>query len=379
MSQSIVINGVTYSQPDQGTYPPWGDVQAAIIVALAQTTLQRTGGSFTLTAETDFGATYGLKAVYFKGAGTAAGAGTLRLARGSSIRWRNEGNTDDLTLGVSAENELEYEGALVLVTPAPVANLEPLTNSRAVITTGGGLLSTGSTTATEIGYVNGVTSAIQTQINAKLTNPMTTNGDLVAQAAGVPARIPVGGNGLVLTVVSGAPAWAAVAGTGDVVGPSSAVDGDIAAFDGTTGKLLKVSTREFSSLVAMAEITPLYTGAGTFYLSLSNYITTNDAWRKVMPRAGSVVGCSVYYYPYGTATSSDVQTNLQKNGSNLISGPVQAVTVGTPVANYQTFARGTYPFSAGDQIGVQQVTTNYVSAPSTINMRTTYTIEVVFD
>lgn len=39
--------------------------------------------------------------------------------------------------------------------------------SRAVVTDASGLLTTSTTTSTEIGYVNGVTSAIQTQLNAK--------------------------------------------------------------------------------------------------------------------------------------------------------------------------------------------------------------------
>lgn len=55
-----------------------------------------------------------------------------------------------------------------------------LTESRAVVTDGSGTLTSASTTATEIGYVSGVTSAIQTQLDAKapsasptLTTPST--------------------------------------------------------------------------------------------------------------------------------------------------------------------------------------------------------------
>jgi hypothetical protein len=40
---------------------------------------------------------------------------------------------------------------------------------------------------------------------------MTTNGDLISQAAGVPNRIGIGSTGQVLTVVSGTPSWAAMA------------------------------------------------------------------------------------------------------------------------------------------------------------------------
>jgi hypothetical protein len=42
-----------------------------------------------------------------------------------------------------------------------------LTASRAVVSTAGGILGVSATTATEIGYVNGVTSAIQTQLGTK--------------------------------------------------------------------------------------------------------------------------------------------------------------------------------------------------------------------
>lgn len=40
------------------------------------------------------------------------------------------------------------------------------------------------------------------------TDVLTTNGDLLVRAGGVPARLGVGSDGQLLTVVSGAPAWA---------------------------------------------------------------------------------------------------------------------------------------------------------------------------
>ena len=48
-----------------------------------------------------------------------------------------------------------------------------LTASRAVITDANGKLTTATTTATEIGYVNGVTSAIQTQLGTKFSSVVT--------------------------------------------------------------------------------------------------------------------------------------------------------------------------------------------------------------
>jgi hypothetical protein len=92
--------------------------------------------------------------------------------------------------------------------------------------------------ATEIGYLDGVTSAIQTQIDAKapsstavtltgtqtltnktLTNPViasvvnntltSTTGDMIyASAANTPARLGIGSSAQVLTVSGGIPSWA---------------------------------------------------------------------------------------------------------------------------------------------------------------------------
>jgi len=50
-----------------------------------------------------------------------------------------------------------------------VNKLAALTASRAVVSDGSGFVSAATTTSTEIGYVNGVTSSIQTQLNTKIT------------------------------------------------------------------------------------------------------------------------------------------------------------------------------------------------------------------
>jgi|688.fasta_scaffold39432_8 hypothetical protein len=70
--------------------------------------------------------------------------------------------------------------------------------------------------ATELGYVDGVTSAIQTQLDAKTAkSTLTTTGDIYyASAANTPARLGIGSTGNVLTVASGIPSWAAPAGGG---------------------------------------------------------------------------------------------------------------------------------------------------------------------
>lgn len=65
-----------------------------------------------------------------------------------------------------------------------------LTANTALIANGSNIIASSTTTSTELGYVSGVTSAIQTQINGKLTNPMTTLGDMIyGGASGAPTRL----------------------------------------------------------------------------------------------------------------------------------------------------------------------------------------------
>ena len=62
--------------------------------------------------------------------------------------------------------------------------------------------------ATELGYLDGVTSALQTQIDAQIPDSLlTTKGDLIAATgASTPARLAVGTNGQVLKANSSATA-----------------------------------------------------------------------------------------------------------------------------------------------------------------------------
>lgn len=96
------------------------------------------------------------------------------------------------------------------VTAAGLVKILGLTANRAVVTDLVKGLTSTATTSTEIGYVSGVTSAIQTQINSKMTNPMTTGGDVIyGGASGVPTRLANGTADQVLASAGGtaAPTW----------------------------------------------------------------------------------------------------------------------------------------------------------------------------
>jgi hypothetical protein len=174
VAQNILLNGVVYSIPDVGD-DNYGQDLTDYFVAIPSGVLQKSGGSFTLTAETNFGATYGLVAAYYKTRGTnLSSTGVFRLSNTEFIGWRNNANSTDLELGVNTSDQLTFNGN-------PILPSGGLTASRAVVTTATGLLTAATTTATEIGYVNGVTSAIQTQLDGKQAGPLT--GDVTTSGA----------------------------------------------------------------------------------------------------------------------------------------------------------------------------------------------------
>ena len=100
--------------------------------------------------------------------------------------------------------------------------------------------------ATEINYTTGVTSAIQTQLDAKEATITTlattkggtglssyTTGDIVyASATNTLSKLAIGSTGEVLQVSGGVPSWAAVAGTGDVTAASALTDNAVVLGDG---------------------------------------------------------------------------------------------------------------------------------------------------
>lgn len=97
--------------------------------------------------------------------------------------------------------------------------LEVLTAQRALVSSGAGYVSASAVTATELGYLAGVTSLVQTQLDAKVAkSTLTTKGDIfIATAASTITRLQAGSNGQVLiadsTTTEGA-RWGAAASGG---------------------------------------------------------------------------------------------------------------------------------------------------------------------
>lgn len=291
MATNIVFNGTTYSIPAEGD--TYGDTLSSYLIAIASATLQKSGGSFALTNELNFGASYGLKLSYIKSQATnPASSGVLRLGNTDAIKFRNAANTSDLSLSLStdsiqfnsinlvdvsstqtltnktltspaittptgivkadvglsnvdntsdatknaatatltnktisgASNTLTDVGYSSLVLSNSVVNadisasaaiaysklnlassivnadinasaaiemskLEPLTAEKLVVTNPSGQITTIATTAIQAGYLNGVTSAIQTQLDAKATSASLSSHASATSTHGVSGNI----------------------------------------------------------------------------------------------------------------------------------------------------------------------------------------------
>lgn len=267
MSQIKTLNGVQYTLPqfnDTGWGANTGNVLTQYIAAIADVTLQLSGGAFTLTAETDFGGNFGLKALYLKSETTnPASAGVVRLAKTDSIKWRNNANSADVALAIDGSDNLTFSGTKVplsgLIVNADIAagaaiaysklaltgsivnadiasaaaiavnKLAALAATLVVVSDASGFLSTTgvTTTPTELNFVHGVTSAIQTQLSSIST---------VANAA-----LPKSGGTMTGTIAMGT---AKVTGLG-----APTVSGDAL----SQGAAISVTTGAFSGQITQTD------------------------------------------------------------------------------------------------------------------------------
>lgn len=170
MSVNLTIAGTTYAYPSPGDENGWGQGATDWATAVSTQLLQRSGGSFTLTSEVNFGPTFGLRSVVFRSTTTnPAAAGTVRLARVDTVSWRNQANNADLPLAVTSGDQLTFNGDALLTTGAA------LTANRALVSDGSGSIISSSITSTQIGFLSTVASAVSGNSDAAtLTNKTLT-------------------------------------------------------------------------------------------------------------------------------------------------------------------------------------------------------------
>jgi len=122
MSINVTVNGTQYSIPTNGE-ESWGANVSALLLALSTGLLQKSGGSFPLTAEVDFGGSFGVATLHIKSkTALPATSGVLRLATGDKIVWRNFDNTGNVNLEYFRNTDFNYN--IVKVDDKELVNLD---------------------------------------------------------------------------------------------------------------------------------------------------------------------------------------------------------------------------------------------------------------
>lgn len=81
-----------------------------------------------------------------------------------------------------------------------LAKLAATTADRALVSDGSGFISPSSTTATEVGYLSGVTSAIQTQLNSKIGYSISSQNANFSASAGITYLVDTSGGAINATL-----------------------------------------------------------------------------------------------------------------------------------------------------------------------------------
>lgn len=172
---------------------------------------------------------------------------------------------------------------------------------------------------TELSYVKGVTSAIQTQIDGKMTNPMTTGGDVIyGGASGVPTRLANGSNGQVLTSSGGtsAPTWQTPSSGAIVVGTTTITSGTNTRILYNNSGVVGEYTISGSGSVAMNTAPTFATSITGSYLTASTILIADGS--KNIISADTATYPSLTELSYVKGVTSSIQTQLNAKGAGTV-------------------------------------------------------------
>lgn len=186
--------------------------------------------------------------------------------------------------------------AFTTIAASSTVTLSGITASKALTTNGSSQVAASATTATELGYLSGVTSAVQTQLDARVEEAtLTTKGDIyAATAASTIARVGIGTDGQVLTADSASTPGLKWAG----VTPSVTYQAKTTTYTAVAGELVNA---------------------------------TSGTWTLTLPTAASIAGQSITIVNSGTGVITIATTSSQTiflSGGNLVSGVIKMGTKG---------------------------------------------------
>ena len=154
---------------------------------------------------------------------------------GFAITWNNTAGeytlTDPVVQGIPAAGTAnyalikntgtDYDASWTAITLSHVSDVNALAADVDILVGG----AAAGVTATEFQYLNGVTSAIQTQLDAKQSSSLAQDAIWYGNASGIATQLSPGTSGYILTSVGGSPQWQPATGLGITVGTTIITSG----------------------------------------------------------------------------------------------------------------------------------------------------------
>lgn len=396
MSLLVPINGQNYIIPETNEVG-WGSNLDDFFVAISAGVLQKTGGSFTLSAETDFGSSYGLKSLYYKSrASNVAATGALRLANAETgIVWRNALNNADLALTVNSSNQLTFNGTPIesnsltsahilvgnasnIATDVAMSGNIGIDNTGATTIQAGVIVNSMVNAAAAIAYskLNLTGSIVNADVNASAAiaysklnlSASIVNADVSASAAIAYSKLALTGSIVNADVnASAAIAYSKLALTGSIVNADISSSAAIAITKvaiGTANQIIGTNNgataNEFKTLTATANQVSVTHGAGTVTFATPQDIGTASAVRFGSLTLGGALDASSILSLTSTSKGflPPVMTTTQKNA---ISTPTDGLIVfdSTLAQLFLRSASAWTPLSTGGGSGTVSSGTQY--------------------
>jgi len=297
MATVVSFNNGTFTIPEIGEEDWGGSTKVdGFLIAVANNALSKSGGSFTLTAEVDFGLLFGQKCLYYKSkTANCATSGIVRLANDEGIGWRNGANSANLLLSVNSSDKLEFNGNEIVDS-----------NGFVVVSAGG----TGITSYTsgDLIYANGTTSL---------------------------TKLSLGSANTILVSSGGAPSWALISDSN--ISASAAISRSKVA-SGTANHVLINGASGLLDSEAQLSVSRGGTGAN----SLTGYVKGNGSSSftasSTVPRNEIATGSSNHVIINdGSGTiSSEAQLSKSRGGCGADVSAVTFPSVGTLVTTSAT-------------------------------------------
>jgi hypothetical protein len=288
------------------------------------------GGTLGVTAVT--WSNFSVAGTYFAGTGLSLAANTFSITNTAVTPASYGSGSQVATFTVNAQGQLTAAANASIAIDASAITSGTINTARISGDYSG---ITGVGTLTNLTVTNTITGSISgNAATATSATSATTATNLAGGASGnVPYQtgsgattfLATGSDGQVLTLASGVPSWATPTVYGDVVGPASSVDNQIARFDGITGKVIQTASPTISDAGAIQninelnfDVTPTSVAGGQGSLSWNSSEGTLD----LVMKGGNVtqhIGEEIFYTARN-ATGSTINKAVPVYASGVTAG-----------------------------------------------------------